>query len=109
MKCRTTICSTKLKGRRIMPFMNSRKAFWKAVAMAAIPAIFIWSILLSFTHFRSDEWPIYAISVAFTLLILVPILYYRYRKGESLGDMSNRTPAQYNRAGIIFTVLGIGY
>ncbi len=62
--------------------VNTRRAFWEALATICLPAFAIWSLFhfLLRTQARPGEWPFYVIVVVLPLLLFVPI-YSRYRKG----------------------------
>lgn len=84
--------------------VNQKQAFWEALAVVVIPSLLLGSVLWFWVRPAGTEWPIYLGVFLVPTLLLLPLVYGKYRRTAQPGQ-----PKRRQLAGVLFLIAGAGY
>src|SRR5438045_8357438 len=73
-----------------LPGLPTKRALWEALATVVIPSLLISSLLLYWVGFRVEEWLVYVIVFFVPVVLLLPIVFIRYRNGVERRKLTRR-------------------
>jgi hypothetical protein len=64
-----------------VPTLKPEQAFWQALATVGIPSVLVFGGIFYFFGIGADEWFVYVVFSGVPIVLLLPLVYRRYRKG----------------------------